>query len=172
MKYVKNIWFQQQIPDTRGKVGGVTSLFNYMNYLRVRSKHDYDSQAEDGIQVQSFNDVETYFKKVEHATDPELSDSLGRNGMIKLSRYFMNPNLNKLIMNTADELGIIMLQFIHIFTILRITEYPVVDYLDGGGLLEGFSNLTVNTWKGKRQSSAVAYLWLAWEERYRSYELF
>lgn len=76
-----------------------------MNYLRG-SKHDYDSWTQDGVQGWSFKDVEPYFKKVENATNPELSDSLGRNGKIKLSRSFMNPELNKLIMDTADELGI------------------------------------------------------------------
>nr|XP_039265921.1 oxygen-dependent choline dehydrogenase-like [Styela clava] len=127
----------------RGKILGGTSSINGMVYLRG-SPHDYDSWQDHGAKGWSWKDVEVFFKKVENAFGDEVSDSLGRGGMLNITHGYRSPMFNELI-KAGKEIGI-----------------KEVDYFEEA---EGISRLVCTYYEGIRQTSSDSFLRPVYEER-------
>ncbi|XP_039265920.2 putative GMC-type oxidoreductase Mb1310 [Styela clava] len=141
----KHSFFQMEKPSKypRGKILGGTSSINGMVYLRG-SPHDYDSWQDHGAKGWSWRDVEVFFKKVENAVGDEISDRLGRGGMLNVSRGYRSQMYDKWI-KAGKEIGI-----------------KEVDYFEE---VEGISRLVCTYSEGIRQSSSDAFLRPVYEER-------
>nr|XP_039265698.1 uncharacterized GMC-type oxidoreductase Mb1310-like [Styela clava] len=140
----KHSFLQMEKPKyPRGKILGGTSSINGMVYLRG-SPHDYDSWQDHGAKRWSWKDVEVFFKKVENAFGDEVSDSLGRGGMLNITHGYRSPMFNELI-KAGKEIGI-----------------KEVDYFEEA---EGISRLVCTYYEGIRQTSSDSFLRPVYEER-------
>ena len=122
----------------RGKVLGGSSSINGLLYVRGQ-RQDYDRWAELGCQGWSYDDVLPYFKRSENQTHGE-SEFHGAGGPLKVSDMtFKRPICDDFI-NGVAELGT-----------------PKNDDINGRDQ-EGVGYFQLTAHKGRRCSSAVAYL--------------
>ena len=130
----------------RGRVIGGSSSINGMVYVRGHAR-DFDHWAESGADGWSYADVLPYYKRMEcwHGAEdtpaPDVARSWrGQAGPLHVSRGGRdNPLFNAFI-----EAG-------------RQAGYPVTpDY--NGAQQEGFGAMEATIWKGRRWSTAQAYL--------------
>jgi choline dehydrogenase len=123
----------------RGRVLGGSSSVNGMVWVRGHAR-DYDHWAEQGATGWSYADVLPYFRRLEHWHGPAPSDWRGRDGPMHISRARQwNPLFHAFV-----EAG-------------RQAGYPLTeDY--NGAQQEGFGAFDMSVWKGRRWSTANAYL--------------
>lgn len=128
----------------RGKVIGGSSSINGMVYVRGHAK-DYDHWVEMGAQGWSYADVLPYFQRLEDwhgdAREGEGDASWrGRGGPLHVTRGPRDNPLTRAFVEAGKQAG-----------------YPVTeDY--NGRQQEGFGAMEATIWKGKRWSTANAYL--------------
>ncbi|WP_435138426.1 choline dehydrogenase [Pseudopelagicola sp. nBUS_19] len=126
----------------RGKVIGGSSSINGMVYVRGHAC-DYDYWAESGADGWSFADVLPYFKRMETWHEGEQGgnpDWRGKDGPLHISRGPRNNPLHAAFVTAGQQAG-----------------YSVSsDY--NGWQQEGFGPMEMTVWKGRRWSSANAYL--------------
>ncbi|WP_435229890.1 choline dehydrogenase [Pseudopelagicola sp. nBUS_20] len=126
----------------RGKVIGGSSSINGMVYVRGHAC-DYDYWAESGADGWSFADVLPYFKRMETWHEGEQGgnpDWRGKDGPLHISRGPRNNPLHAAFVTAGQQAG-----------------YSVTsDY--NGWQQEGFGPMEMTVWKGRRWSSANAYL--------------
>lgn len=129
----------RRIPVPRGKMLGGSSSINGMIFMRGQPQ-DYDHWAQLGNRGWSFDDVLPYFKRLE-SYDGGSDELRGRSGPVRVtdSPRQMTPVLEKLIAS-ASALGL-----------------PFNPDLNGERQ-EGIGMSQVSISKGKRQSTAAAYL--------------
>ncbi len=122
----------------RGKVLGGSSSINMMAY--VRGNHsDYDRWRQKGLNGWSFDDVLPYFKRAEAFQDgPDAYH--GSDGPWKIQTTAVQDPIFDCFFDAVQQAG--------------YKKAP--DY--NGASQEGFARLQVNAVKGRRQSTAVAYL--------------
>ena len=124
----------------RGRVIGGSSSINGMVYVRGHAR-DFDAWEEMGAQGWAYADVLPYFKRMEHwhgSATP--SDYRGTDGPLHITR---GPRSNPLF-NAFIEAG-------------RQAGYPVTEDYNGQAQ-EGFGAMEATIWKGRRWSTANAYL--------------
>ncbi|GGD26885.1 choline dehydrogenase [Sinisalibacter lacisalsi] len=123
----------------RGKVIGGSSSVNGMVWVRGHAR-DYDHWAEQGARGWAYADVLPYFRRIEHWHGPQASDWRGDSGPMHIRRARQwNPLFHAFV-----EAG-------------RQAGYPVTeDY--NGQQQEGFGAFDMSVWKGRRWSTANAYL--------------
>ncbi|PJE31999.1 choline dehydrogenase [Pseudooceanicola antarcticus] len=132
----------RQLVTPRGKVVGGSSSINGMVYVRGHAR-DYDHWEEQGAQGWSYADVLPYFKRAEnwhdggHGGDP---DWRGKNGPLHVSRGSRENPLFHAFVEAGAQAG------------FELTE----DY--NGEKQEGFGPMEQTVWKGRRWSTANAYL--------------
>ncbi len=126
----------------RGKVVGGSSSINGMVYVRGHAR-DFDTWADMGADGWGFADVLPYFRRMEswhdggHGGDPAWR---GTDGPLHVSRGPRNNPLVQAFVEAGRQAG-----------------YPVTgDY--NGKQQEGFGPFEATIWKGRRWSSANAYL--------------
>ena len=122
----------------RGKIIGGSSSINGMIYVRGNAK-DYDYWEECGAYGWGFSDVLPYFKKMENAAFGE-NEWRGKEGPMYISRGLRNNPLHKSFLGAIQEAG------------YNFTE----DY--NGFMQEGFGAADMTVRKGRRWSTANAYL--------------
>tara|TARA_A100001037_G_scaffold56762_1_gene49044 strand:- start:1427 stop:3067 length:1641 start_codon:yes stop_codon:yes gene_type:complete len=122
----------------RGKVLGGSSSINMMAY--VRGNHsDYDRWRQKGLTGWSFDDVLPYFKRAEAFQDgPDPYH--GSEGPWKIQTTAVQDPIFDCFFDAVEQAG----------------YQKAPDY--NGASQEGFARLQVNAVKGRRQSTAVAYL--------------
>jgi len=126
----------------RGKVIGGSSSINGMVYVRGHA-HDYDHWAEQGAAGWGFADVLPYFKRMEnwhdggHGGDPVWR---GKDGPLHVSRGRRANPLYQAFVQAGAEAG------------YELTD----DY--NGEKQEGFGPMESTIWRGRRWSTANAYL--------------
>ncbi len=124
----------------RGKVIGGSSSINGMVYVRGNSG-DYDHWEEAGARGWGFADVLPYFKRMEHwHGDGDPANWRGHNGPLHVTRAAGQNPLTRAFIEAAAESG------------YGITE----DY--NGERQEGIGGFDATIYKGRRWSSANAYL--------------
>ncbi|XP_053406437.1 glucose dehydrogenase [FAD, quinone]-like [Mercenaria mercenaria] len=123
----------------RGRVLGGSGILNAGQYTRG-SRYDYDEWAKNGCKGWSYNDVLPYFLKSEDIKKEELKSSKYHHigGPMAISESDVTPFAD-LYLKAGKELG-----------------YNLTDY--NGKTQEGFSKTQINTRRGVRDSSAVAFL--------------
>ena len=123
----------------RGKVLGGSSSVNGMVYVRGHAR-DYEHWAEQGAKGWAYADVLPYFRRMEHWHGPAPSDWRGHDGPLHVRRARQwNPLFHAFV-----EAG-------------RQAGYPVTqDY--NGAQQEGFGAFDMSVHKGRRWSTANAYL--------------
>jgi len=123
----------------RGKVIGGSSSVNGMVWVRGHAR-DYDHWAEQGAQGWAYADVLPYFRRIEHWHGAQPSDWRGTDGPMHIRRARQwNPLFHAFV-----EAG-------------RQAGYPVTqDY--NGAQQEGFGAFDMSVHKGRRWSTANAYL--------------
>lgn len=123
----------------RGKLPGGSSSVNGMIYVRGEPA-EFDHWRALGNAGWGWADVLPYFKRMETypAGDPATR---GHSGPVRVSNLAKDPNeLSDAFLAACQERGIA----------------PTPDY--NGGLYEGASYLQLSTWRGRRSSTATAYL--------------
>lgn len=130
----------QRIYWPRGKVLGGSSALNGMAYV-WGDPTEYDSWKDRGVQGWSFNDLLPYFKRLENNV---FSDNplRGHDGPVRITdRRTADPDrISDAWVAACRELGI-----------PETPDYNAVKY-------EGVRYLEQTSWKGRRWSTAVAYL--------------
>ncbi|GKY88352.1 choline dehydrogenase [Sinisalibacter aestuarii] len=123
----------------RGKVLGGSSSVNGMVWVRGHAR-DFDHWAEQGAAGWSWADIAPYYRRMEHWHGPGASDWRGDDGPMHIRRARQwNP-----LMHAFVEAG-------------RQAGYPVTeDY--NGAQQEGFGAFDMSVHKGRRWSTANAYL--------------
>lgn len=122
----------------RGKVIGGSSSINGMIYVRGHSS-DFDNWAEIGASGWSYADVLPYFKRMENS-QISSSEWRGNDGPLNVTRGPRNNPLHVAFVNATSQAGYAQ------------TE----DY--NGYRQEGFGAADMTVWKGRRWSTANAYL--------------
>jgi choline dehydrogenase len=122
----------------RGKVLGGSSSINGMTYSRGRAQ-DYDGWADAGNPGWSYAEVLPYFKRAE-TYHPARNTYHGSNGPVQVSRPGIRHPLTKAWVAAAEQAG------------LPYTE----DH--SGADFEGVTPMDMTAAKGRRSSTAVAYL--------------
>ena len=133
------------IPQPRGKLLGGTSSINGMMYSRG-NPGDYDRWRDLGLPGWSFADVLPYFKRMERSWRGK-SPFHGDSGPLTVSRQPRDPFITPRMLQTAAALG----------------YRPVSDF--HGTEVEGFGLPDFTIRRGRRASTAVAYLAPALERR-------
>lgn len=128
----------RKLPDARGKVLGGTSSINGMCYSRG-APEIFDGWAKEGNTGWSHADVLPYFKKSENNEHGE-SEFHGSGGPLHVTRAKLDNPILKAWVNAAQEAG-----------------YPYSDD-HNGAKPEGFGPSERTIYRGKRISTAVAYL--------------
>lgn len=129
--------FGRQHSFPRGKVLGGSSSINGMLYVRGLPE-DYDGWRQLGCQGWSWGDVEPYFRRIERQQDAQASSAV--EGLLHISDVPMKHPMLDAITRAFEEAGA-----------------PVSDDLNGI-TREGVARVRLNTRKGLRVSTAVAYL--------------
>ena len=133
----------------RGKVIGGSSSINGMIYVRGHAE-DYNTWAQMGATGWSYQDVLPYFMKMEnwhadgHGGDPSFR---GNNGPLHVTRGRRDNPLFDVCVTAGKQAG-----------------YPVTDDYNGEHQ-EGFGPFDCTIWKGRRWSTANAYLRPALERK-------
>jgi choline dehydrogenase len=122
----------------RGKVMGGSSSINGMVYDRG-TPSDYDGWAAAGNAGWSFDDVLPYFKKAENY-QPHADQLHGAFGPVQVSRPGIKHKLSEAWIEAGRALG-----------------YPYNDDTNGA-MREGFGPVDLTVGRGRRSSSASAYL--------------
>jgi choline dehydrogenase len=123
----------------RGKVLGGSSSINGMVYVRGHAR-DFDHWAEAGATGWSYADVLPYFKRMENWHGPDPSDWRGRKGPLHVTRGPRKNPLYHAFVEAGAQAG------------FEVTP----DY--NGKKQEGFGPMEQTVWKGRRWSTANAYL--------------
>ncbi|PRY24427.1 choline dehydrogenase [Aliiruegeria haliotis] len=132
----------RRLATPRGKVIGGSSSINGMVYVRGHAG-DFDHWAESGASGWSFADVLPYFRRMEawndagHGGDP---DWRGLNGPLHVTRGPRSNPLHTAFVEAGRQAG-----------------YEVTDDYNGKQQ-EGFGPMEQTVWKGRRWSTANAYL--------------
>jgi choline dehydrogenase len=137
----------RRLATPRGKVIGGSSSINGMVYVRGHAR-DFDAWAELGAQGWSYADVLPYFKRMEHwhaggpfadagSGDPSWR---GRSGPMHITRGPRKNPLYRAFVEAGKQAG------------FEATD----DY--NGEKQEGFCPMEQTVWKGRRWSTANAYL--------------
>jgi choline dehydrogenase len=128
----------RRLATPRGRVIGGSSSINGMVYVRGHAR-DFDTWAEMGAQGWGYADVLPYFRRMENAHGAR-SEYRGTEGPLHVTR---GPRANPLF-DAFIEAG-------------AQAGYPVTaDY--NGAAQEGFGPMEATIWKGRRWSTANAYL--------------
>jgi choline dehydrogenase len=123
----------------RGRVLGGSSSVNGMVWVRGHAR-DFDHWAEQGAAGWSWADVAPYYQRMEHWHGNRASDWRGTDGPMHIKRAQQwNPLFHAFV-----EAG-------------RQAGYPVTDDYNGQQQ-EGFGAFDMSVWKGRRWSTANAYL--------------
>lgn len=126
----------------RGKVIGGSSSINGMIYVRGHA-HDFDHWAESGADGWAYADVLPYFKRMEHWHDGGHGgnpDWRGKDGPLHVTRGPRKNPLTRAFVEAGAQAG-----------------YPITgDY--NGEQQEGFGPFDATIYKGRRWSTATAYL--------------
>ena len=126
----------------RGKVIGGSSSVNGMVYVRGHAC-DYDHWAESGASGWGYADVLPYFKRLEnwhdggHGGDPAWR---GDSGPLHITRGPRSNPLYQVFVNAGEQAGFV-----------KTDDY-------NGERQEGFGPMEQTVWKGRRWSTANAYL--------------
>ena len=128
----------RSIEIPRGKILGGSSSINGMVFVRGQSQ-DYDHWAQLGNKGWSYKDVLPYFKKMETYKGPN-SAYRGQTGPLIVTNPMEDNAFYASMFKGAEEIG--------------IPRNP--DY--NAGRQDGVGMTQATIWKGKRQSTAVAYL--------------
>lgn len=125
----------------RGKVIGGSSSINGMIYVRGNAA-DYDHWAESGAHGWSYGDVLPYFRRMEtsHGAGTEASTWRGHDGPLHITRGPRDNPLHEVFVAAAKQAG----------------YGATPDY--NGYRQEGFGAADMTVWKGRRWSTANAYL--------------
>ena len=126
----------------RGKVIGGSSSINGMVYVRGHP-FDYEHWSESGASGWAFADVLPYFKRMEcwhHNHDQDDHKWRGKSGPLHITRGFQSNPLHKALITAGQQAG------------YQTTQ----DY--NGEKQEGFGAFEQTIWKGRRWSTANAYL--------------
>ena len=132
----------RQLVCPRGKVIGGSSSINGMVYVRGHAR-DFDTWAEMGADGWAYADVLPYYKRLEswhdggHGGDPSWR---GRGGPIHVTRGKRRNPLYQAFVDAGRQAG------------FEVTD----DY--NGEKQEGFGPMEQTVWKGRRWSTANAYL--------------
>ncbi|NDR55040.1 choline dehydrogenase [Aliiruegeria sabulilitoris] len=132
----------RRLATPRGKVVGGSSSVNGMVYVRGHAG-DFDHWAEAGADGWSFADVLPYFKRMEHWHDGGHGgdpDWRGTDGPLHVTRGPRTNPLHAAFVEAGQQAG-----------------YEVTDDYNGEKQ-EGFGVMEQNVWKGRRWSTANAYL--------------
>ena len=132
----------RRLVTPRGKVVGGSSSINGMVYVRGHAR-DFDHWAESGATGWSYADVLPYYKRMEHWHDGGHGgdpDWRGRSGPMHVSRGSRRNPLFHAFVKAGEEAG------------FELTA----DY--NGEKQEGFGPMEQTVWKGRRWSTANAYL--------------
>ncbi len=128
----------RRVPLFRGKVLGGTSTLNGMIYIRGHAR-DYDYWRQDGCVGWSYEDVLPFFRKAER-NERGADHFHGGDGPLEVTRGRPVTPISDAFLAAAEAEG-----------------YPVgVDF--NGADQEGFGHYDVNIFRGKRWSTATAYL--------------
>ena len=128
----------RSIEIPRGKILGGSSSINGMVFVRGQSQ-DYDHWAQLGNKGWSYKDVLPYFKKMETYKGP-YSSYRGQTGPLIVTNPMEDNAFYASMFKGAEEIGI-----------QRNPDY-------NAGQQDGVGMTQATIWKGKRQSTAVAYL--------------
>ena len=132
----------RRLVTPRGKVIGGSSSINGMVYVRGHAG-DFDHWAEQGADGWAYRDVLPYYKRMEHWHDSgQGGDSAwrGSDGPLHVTRGPRSNPLHAAFVQAGRQAG-----------------YPVTeDY--NGYQQEGFGPMEQTVWKGRRWSTANAYL--------------
>lgn len=132
----------RRLVTPRGKVVGGSSSINGMVYVRGHAR-DFDHWAESGATGWSYADVLPYYKRMEHWHDGGHGgdpDWRGRSGPMHVTRGSRRNPLFHAFVKAGEEAG------------FELTP----DY--NGEKQEGFGPMEQTVWKGRRWSTANAYL--------------
>jgi len=132
----------RQLACPRGKVIGGSSSINGMVYVRGHAR-DYDHWSESGADGWSYADVLPYFKRLENWTDGGHGgdpDWRGKDGPLHVSRGPRKNPLFQAFVDAGAQAG------------YELTD----DY--NGQKQEGFGPMEATIFKGRRWSTANAYL--------------
>lgn len=130
--------------EPRGKIPGGSSNLYIMMHVRGHPA-DYDHWAYTGCPGWSYQDVLPYFQKLEHQED-DTNPSAGKEGPLWVANagnHQPNP-ASAVFIDACRELG-----------------YPSTADFNHAGFMEGVGWHHLNIKDGKRQSTAVAYLFPA-----------
>ncbi|MEK1889861.1 MAG: choline dehydrogenase [Phyllobacterium sp.] len=128
----------RRLVTPRGKVLGGSSSINGMVYVRGHA-HDFDHWAESGATGWSYADVLPYFKRMENSHGGEAGWR-GTNGPLNVQRGRRDNPLFHAFVDAGREAG------------FEVTD----DY--NGSKQEGFGAMEQTIYKGRRWSTANAYL--------------
>ncbi|WP_108880750.1 choline dehydrogenase [Anderseniella sp. Alg231-50] len=128
----------RRITAPRGKVIGGSSSINGMVYVRGHAR-DFDTWSELGATGWAYADVLPYYKRMETSHGGE-EGWRGTDGPLHVTRGERTNPLYHAFVDAAEQAG-----------------YPTtIDY--NGQQQEGFGAMEMTVWKGRRWSSANAYL--------------
>lgn len=128
----------RELVTPRGKVIGGSSSINGMVFVRG-NKGDFDHWAEMGATGWDYDSVLPYFKRMEHWHSGN-SDWRGTDGPIHVTRGPRDNPLHAAFVNAGVQMG-----------------FPLTaDY--NGASQEGFGPMEQTVWKGRRWSTANAYM--------------
>jgi len=122
----------------RGKVLGGSSSINGLLYVRGQ-REDYDHWQKLGNSNWSYDSILPYFVRAENE-ESEKAGYYGRNGPLSISNMQFRRKISDAFIEAAAELGV-----------------PKVNYFDANEQ-EGAGYFQLNTKKGRRHSTARAYL--------------
>ena len=128
----------RSLATPRGKVIGGSSSVNGMVYVRGHAK-DYDHWAESGASGWGYGDVLPYFQRME-AMEGGNARWRGLDGPLHMKRGAMQNPLYPAFIEAGRQAG-----------------YPVTDDYNGEQQ-EGFGPMQHTIWRGRRWSTANAYL--------------
>jgi choline dehydrogenase len=128
----------RQLVTPRGKVVGGSSSINGMVYVRGHAR-DFDTWAEMGAQGWSYADVAPYFERMENAHGGE-SGVRGTSGPMHVTRGTKWSPLYNAFIEAGRQAG----------------YETTPDY--NGLKQEGFADMEMTVWRGRRWSTANAYL--------------
>lgn len=129
----------RRLATPRGKVIGGSSSINGMVYVRGHAR-DYDTWAEMGADGWAYADVLPYFKRMEASHGGSGPEFRGVDGPLHITRGPRSNPLFDAFIKSGEQAG-----------------YPVTtDY--NGQQQEGFGPMEATIWKGRRWSTANAYL--------------
>ncbi|MGI9483340.1 MAG: choline dehydrogenase [Hyphomicrobiales bacterium] len=123
----------------RGKVVGGSSSINGMVYVRGNAR-DFDNWEESGAAGWGYRHVLPYYNRMETSHGGEGNGVRGHNGPMHITRGKLSNPLYKAFIDAGAEAG------------YETTE----DY--NGTKQEGFGLMEMTVWKGRRWSTANAYL--------------